>query len=117
VIVWQIMVLGGYNTTVALAVSNLLLLGFLATLWHDGALAYGSLGFLALAVATGLRWAGLLPAQILALMSGVGLALYGMSLLVGLDQSRPPAAAIWLRPLHRMAILLSIIAMVRSLPP
>jgi hypothetical protein len=116
VIIWQLVALGGYETTILLSSSNLLLFGFLATLWQDGALTYGALGFLVLTIGTGFGWAGFTLPQTLALMGGVGLALYVLARVIDLVQKRLQRLSLWRRPLERVAVLLSVTAIVGTIP-
>ncbi|UCG23800.1 MAG: hypothetical protein JSW55_16945 [Chloroflexota bacterium] len=116
VIVWQLVALGGYETTVLLACSNMLLTGILATAWRDWALSYGALGFAVLAAGASFAWADLTMSSALALMGGVALVLYALARLVELARIRYPRLLMWSRPLERVAVLLSIAAVIGTVP-
>jgi hypothetical protein len=102
-------------------VGNALLLGLLAMLWRDPVLPYGTLGFLAIAVAYRLGWTGMLFVQAMAWAAGIGLGLYLMARIIEFLLTRLPAIgksrlAIWPPPLTRTAVSIVGAAVLISLP-
>lgn len=116
VVVWQVVALGGFDTALLLACSNVLLFGALATLWQDTALAYGAMAFVVLAVGVGFAWAGITAHDSLALMGAAGIVLYGLARMVELARRPLPRFALWIKPLERVSVPLSIVAVVGTLP-
>jgi hypothetical protein len=116
VVVWQLVALGGYDTALLLACSNLLLFGLLATLWQDTALTYVALAFVVLAAGVGFAWAGFDAPDVLALLGACGLVLYGLARLLEVARRPLPRFALWIQPLEGVAVPLSIVAVVGTLP-
>jgi hypothetical protein len=117
---WQAFALTGVNTTVILGIGHMALLALFATLWVDAALAYGTLGYMVLALGYGLRWAGLPLADALAWVGGVGFGLYLLAWIAGriVAGKKPKASplAVWPRPLTHGAIALTALAVAGTLP-
>jgi hypothetical protein len=116
VVGWQLVALGGFDTALLLASSNLLLFGLLATLWQDTPLTYGALVFVVLAVSVGFAWAGFSAPDSLALMGAVGLVLYGLARILEVARRPLHSFTLWIHPLERIAVLLSIVAVLGTLP-
>jgi hypothetical protein len=119
-IFWQAFALSGVNTTVILGVGHMALLALFATLWMDAALAYGTLGYMALALGYRSRWAGLPLADALAWVGGVGLGVYLLAwiaerIVAGVKPKISPLA-VWPKPLTHGAIVLTALAVAGTLP-
>jgi hypothetical protein len=118
-IFWQALALLGNDTAVVLGVGHAVLLGLLTTLWRDGALAYGALGYFTLTLGYLLRWAGLPLADALAWVGGTGLGLYLLAwalqgIAAGTKKTSP--LAVWPRPLTNAATFFTALAVVVTLP-
>jgi hypothetical protein len=101
-------------------VGNSLLLGIFAMLWLDSALAYGSLALFLLAMGIRLSWAGLPSADVFAWMGGIGFIFYlmawmGKEIAAGF-QEMARAIRTWLKPMENMAIVLTALATLITLP-
>jgi hypothetical protein len=119
-IFWQLVALPGADTTVLLGVGYAVLLALFATLWVDGSLVYAALGYLLLALASALHWAELPFAVGMAWMAVSG---FGMYLLAWIIERLAPriklrvgALDVWPRPLTHVAIGLTALAVVATIP-
>lgn len=120
-ILWQVLALQAPETAIILGVASALLVGLLAALWHDRALPYGALSFLAIATGYRLGWTGMTVAQGMAWTAGIGLGLYLLARLVELLQARTGIGdesplAVWPKPLTVAAVFFSGMATVVALP-
>ncbi|MGB3716912.1 MAG: hypothetical protein WA996_21030 [Candidatus Promineifilaceae bacterium] len=115
-VLWQLVALGGNDTTIVVAVALALLTGLLAVLWQDGSLAYVSLIYLIIAIGARLDSAGLTLAQGMACMTAIGFALYFIAELTELRERLASRLSIWRRPMERTAVVITLIAVLGTLP-
>jgi len=114
VVFWQAAALGRYETAIIVAVGFAVLFGLLAMLWLDGALTYVTFGFFLLAVGYRLSWAALPLADSFAVIGGIGFGLYLLARIIeGIRQAR---LDVWIKPLTNVAMLLTGLAVVATLP-
>ena len=120
VILWQVVAQPSVDAAIILACGNAVLLGLLATRWGDPVVVHGSLALTVVAVADRAHWAGLAFPSGLAWLAGVGFALYLLARIIELAVSgakqRWGLLAVWLRPLANLAVLLTSLAVVGTLP-
>jgi hypothetical protein len=115
-VLWQLVALGGYETTAIVAVAFALLTGMLVILWQDGSLAYVSLIYLIIAIGARLGSAGLTFAQGMAFITAVGFALYFIAELTEQRERLASRLSVWRRPMQRTAVVMSLIAVLGTLP-
>jgi hypothetical protein len=120
VVFWQALGLQSLETTILLAAGYAALLGLLASLWQEAALAYGALGFFLLAL--GCRWVQIaLPwADALAWGGGLGFGLYLLACIVEQLAHRAKLKlarlAVWSEPLATVGTTLATLAVLAALP-
>jgi hypothetical protein len=114
VIVWQLIALGRFDTAIILAVGFAVLFGLIGVLWLDGALAYGAIGFFLLAVGYRLGWAAQPLADSFAVIGGIGFGLYLLARII--ERTRQAHLDIWIKPLTHVALTLTGLAVVATLP-
>ena len=100
-LIWQMVALGGYDTTLILAVGHAILLAFLASLWQDELLAALAPMFVLLAVESQLHATGLPFSGLVAWLTVLGFALYLIAVTV--TQIRVRLLRVWSRPLTAVA--------------
>jgi hypothetical protein len=120
VLVWQAFAQPDVQVPVFVACGFAVLVGLLATRWRDPVLAHLSLAFAVVAVADRARWARLAFPNGLAWLAGMGFVLYLLGRILELPLHRSPQRASWLavwpRPLTNIAVLLTGLAAVGTLP-
>jgi hypothetical protein len=114
VIFWQVLALSGFESAIILAVGHAILFGLLAMLWDDTALAYGALGFGLLAVGYRLHWAGVPFPEAMAWIGGLGFGLYLLARII--ERARHLVLNVWRQPLTNMAVGLTAMAVITTLP-
>jgi hypothetical protein len=115
-VLWQLVAFGGNDTTIVVAVAFALLMGMLAIIWQDGSLAYVSLIYLIIATGARLGSVGLTFAQGMACITAIGFALYFIAELIEQREGLASRLSIWRRPMERMAVVMSLIAVLGTLP-
>jgi hypothetical protein len=105
------------ETAIIVATGHTVLLGLLAMLWLDTALAYGALAIFLLAMGYRLRWAELPFAEALATVGGIGFGLYLLARIaerVATGVKSP--LVVWPKPLMNAAMFLTALAVILTLP-
>ncbi|MBI3241861.1 MAG: hypothetical protein HYZ49_06150 [Chloroflexi bacterium] len=129
VIFWQAVALGRYETAIIVAVGFAILLGLFATLWSDGMLPYFTFGFFLLATGYHLSWAHVSLADSSVVISGIGFGLYLLAQIAALAAGPSPVVKqhttgegrviplnIWIKPLTNVAMTLTGLAVVATVP-
>ena len=116
IIVWQIIALNSYETTITLAIGHMILLTLFAILWVEGSLVYDAVGFGLLAVGALLRQADVALADAVAVFGGIGFGLYLLARLIEQISFRFKALTVWLTPLYHSSILLTAASMIVNVP-
>jgi hypothetical protein len=112
-LLWESLALGGLDTGAWVSAGFFLLFALFAMLWQDQLLAYFSLGFGILAASVQLRAQEMATVQIFASLSGLAFGLYLLSWLV---EWLKGVLAVWRRPLVNVAVALSVVSIVVTLP-
>ncbi|MCP4536760.1 MAG: hypothetical protein GY832_06405 [Chloroflexi bacterium] len=113
-VIWQTLALLSFETGIILAAGNALLLGLFAMLWLDTTLVYGALGLFLLGVGYRLGWASFPFADTFAWVGGIGFGLYFVALIT--EYTKKAAFTIWSKPLTNVAMFLTAVAVVATLP-
>jgi hypothetical protein len=120
ILVWQLVALSSFYTTIVVALGFAVLLALFAMFWQDKALAYISPLLILLAAGARLVWAELHFAEILAWVAGFGIGFYLLGLLLeGLINLRQPGfswLAVWLEPLQNEPVIINALALIGTLP-
>ena len=114
VVFWQAVALGRYETAIIVAGGFAALFGLLAMLWLDGVLPYLTFGFFLLAVGYRLSWAALPLADSFAVIGGIGFGMYLLARII--ERTRQARLDVWIRPLTNVAMTLTGLAVVATLP-
>ncbi len=120
IVVWQVVSLLRFETGILVSGSHAVLIGIGAFMWASQPLAWGSLGFLALAVGLRLAWSGQPMPVIAATVAGIGLGLYLLGRLVEVLAGRPQAPgrkvlAHWCDPLLRSGMVVNTLGALAAL--
>ncbi|HLF74225.1 MAG TPA: hypothetical protein VI524_07765, partial [Anaerolineales bacterium] len=116
IVVWQLVALNGYETTMTLAIGHALLLALFSILWMEGSLVYDMAGFGLLAVGASLNQAQVPLAEAAALFGGIGFGLYLLARLIEAVSTRFQPLTVWPAPLTRTSIFLTAAAVIVNLP-
>jgi hypothetical protein len=118
VLLWQTVALGDAGVALAVAAGYTLLLALFATSWADPALAYGTLVFFLLAVYEGLAQVGVASVSVLGWLSGVGLGLYAVEMVISRISAKVTRKSIlvWPPALRTTAFMLTGLMAVAALP-
>ncbi len=112
-LLWESLALSGLDTGVWVSAGFFLLFALFATVWQDQLLAYLALGFGTVTFLIQLHVGGMSIPQIFAGLSGIALILY---LLSWLAEWLKGLLSVWQRPLVNIAMFLSVLGLVVTLP-
>jgi len=116
ILVWQSIALYGYQTTLIVAIGNMLLFALFSIIWSEGLLVYGAIAFGLLAVGSQLQHAQFGSSNSLAVYGGIGFGLYLLARLIEPISNRFKAWTVWLAPLTRASITLTALAALINIP-
>ena len=115
-LVWQSIALYGYQTTLIVAIGNMVLFALFSIIWSEGLLVYGAIAFGLLAVGSQLRHVQFGFSDSLAVYGGIGFGLYLLARLIEPISNRFKTWTVWLTPLTRASIALTALAAIINIP-
>ncbi|MBW8009641.1 MAG: hypothetical protein FVQ83_00175 [Chloroflexi bacterium] len=120
IIIWQSLAMFSFETAITVAGGLAILLGLFSMLWQDGGLAYGTVGFFLLAVGVRLGWEQVTFTDAFGWIAGIGFGLYLVVRIIEqyLLERDPKESAlkVWPQPLTKMALFLTSLSVVITLP-